>query len=284
CKLPLVSRLSFCRPRTETVVHASTLQRADFPRLVKLQETVFDQLMEGSTSGAGLSLNVKHAELAIGDLVAIVRSSNVTVREKLADELAEFATEARIAGRSLQALSSTMQGTVDSIMSFNAYAFGVIDAAANKGSAELEQTVLHTFQSSMHAFASETNRLIAEASTTMSALDRLADQLASIHALCVHEAVLNAIALDDLLWELWTMLGGNQAKLRDLRSRQDVLKEVEHHRAVAVAYVSAATQTLLAVDGELSDLRRRLSSYSADATEIPVHVHISSIQRSLERL
>ena len=80
------------------------------------------------------------------------------------------------------------------------------------------------------------------------------------------------------------MLGGNQAQLRDLRSRQDVLKEVEHHRSVAVAYVSAATQTLLAVDGELSELRRRLSGYSADAREIPVDVHLSSIQRSLERL
>ncbi|PIL37503.1 hypothetical protein GSI_01197 [Ganoderma sinense ZZ0214-1] len=118
----------------------------------------------------------------------------------------------------------------------------------------------------------------------MTSLDRLEDRLSTIYQLNLQEAFATNAAINDLLWELWTILGGNQDKLRDLRTRAQVLKDVERYRAVAVAYVAAAGHTLQGVEAELQALRDRLVEYVADSQEIPVEVHLASIERTIRRL
>ncbi|PIL26908.1 hypothetical protein GSI_10046 [Ganoderma sinense ZZ0214-1] len=287
CDLPVVSHLPHCGVTSlsfEPSYGSALLDRADFPNLVKIQNIVLDELAAGSSRGIDLALNVKHAELAVKDLVAVVRASNLTMKTPLVEALVNFATDARTASRNLQRLSARINGAVDSIVSFNAYAVNAIESAQKRGATEARSTVIHTFQASMASFSSQITTVILDATEATSSLDILENRLLHIHELCVQEALTTTIALEDLLWELWTMLGGNQSKLRDLQRRTTVLKEVEQYRAVAVAYVAATTQTVLTVDAQLSDLRDRLMTSAIDPQDIPVEVHLASVERSLLRL
>ena len=150
--------------------------------------------------------------------------------------------------------------------------------------AEAGSSVLRAFQTSMNGFSSQLASVMLDAMAAMATLDILETRLLTIHDLCVQESVATTIALDDLLWELWTVLGGNHSKLRDLRHRMAVLKEIQRYRAVAVAYVAATTQTVLLVDAQLSELRDHLMEAVVDTEEIPVEVHLASIERSIIQL
>ncbi|KAI1783109.1 hypothetical protein LXA43DRAFT_1067954 [Ganoderma leucocontextum] len=112
CNLPIFAHLTFCDVATPS--HAvSVMERADFPKLVKIQNIVLDDLMDQVVAGASLTLNVKHAELTIRDLIIVVRSSNLTIKSELADTVNEFITNTRMAARGLQRLSARINSAVD---------------------------------------------------------------------------------------------------------------------------------------------------------------------------
>ncbi|KAI1783094.1 hypothetical protein LXA43DRAFT_904310 [Ganoderma leucocontextum] len=286
CDLPVASRLPICETFLSPPEPASpsSFDRADFPSLVEIQNIVLDDLAARSAGGKDLALNVKHAELAVKDLAVVVRASNLTMKVPLGKALVDFATNARTTSRSLQKLSARINGAADNIVSFNAHAFRTIEAAQQKNAVEVGATVLRAFQTSMNGFSSQITSVMLDATTAMANLDMLEIRLLTIHDLCVQESLTTAITLDDLLWELWTLIGGNHSKLRDLRHRMAVLREIQQYRAVAVAYVAATTQTVLLVDAQLSELRDRLTEAVVDPEEIPVEVHLASIERSLLRL
>lgn len=303
CDFPVVAALPLCDPAPSNLDPMSSIRCADFPSLVKIQNIVLDELIEDSKSGIALAVNIKHAELAVKDLVVVVRASNLTVRDVLARALNDFAADAKTAARGLQRLSARIHGTIDrcvcfvqsttcdkltsptpSMSSFNTYALKSIETAKQRGGVGVSVAILRTFRGSMLGFSSQITRLVVEATTTMATLDRLEDHLSTIHQLNLHEAFATNAAMDNLLWELWTILGGNQDKLRDLRTRAQVLKDVERYRAVAVAYVAAASYTLQGIEAELQALRDRLTEYVAEPQEIPVEVHLASIELSLRRL
>ncbi len=141
-----------------------------------------------------------------------------------------------------------------------------------------------TFQSSMDAFAAEISRVLVHATVTSMSLDRLEERLLAIHALCTEEAMSTALALDDLLWQLWTQLGGNKKQRRDLENRAAVLRNIQQYRSVAMVFVATTTQTLTSVEVDLSELRERISTSGLLPDAMPVEVQIASIQRSVARL
>ncbi|KAI0720094.1 hypothetical protein C8T65DRAFT_568459 [Cerioporus squamosus] len=284
CSIPLISS-TFCGVvQPQSAEQSTALQRADFPGLAKIQDIALDNLLENSSGGNALAVNVKHAELAVKDLVVAVRASNLTIKSVLADALGNFAADAHSAGRGLQRLSAKMHVAVDSIASLNTYALRTIEAAKERGATEVERTVRRAFEASIDGLSSQLTRVIVEATTTMVTLDRLEDRLFEIRSLCLPEELLTEVELHDLLWTIWTILGTNKDQLRDLRYRGAVLREVEQYRAVALAYVAAAAQVLQGLEAELSELRVRLYGLAADSADIPVEVHLASIERSIHRL
>ena len=170
-----------------------------------------------------------------------------------------------------------------SIASLNSYALRTIGETTARSTADINRVIRRTFEASIDGFSSQLTQVIVEATSTTIALDRLEDRLLDIHSLCVTERLLTEVELQDLLWTIWTILGGNKDKLRDLRRRGAVLREVEQYRAVALAYVSAAAQILQGLEAELSEMRDRLSGIASSPHDIPVEVHLASIERSVRR-
>jgi hypothetical protein len=110
CFLPLVSRSVLC---TQLML-ARSPQQADFPHLMQTQSWMFEQILDGSVGGSGLSLEIRKAEFATADLATMVRNSNLfKSNDALADLLATFVRDAKVTARSLTKLSSKVAGAVD---------------------------------------------------------------------------------------------------------------------------------------------------------------------------
>lgn len=88
-------------------------QGADYPTLVAAQSRTFDQLLDDTASGSGLSLEIKKAEMATNDLVTLVRVSDLKSRDLLASTLIGFVEEARKTSRGLQKFTSKVGSAVD---------------------------------------------------------------------------------------------------------------------------------------------------------------------------
>ncbi|EIW54256.1 uncharacterized protein TRAVEDRAFT_132785 [Trametes versicolor FP-101664 SS1] len=284
CDLPGMMHLPFCPTIPSWSADNPILHHVDYPGLVKVQNSLLDDLVGQSASGQVLALNVKHAELAVRDLIGLVRASNLTGRDALADALSGFVSDAQLTGRGLQQLSAKIHGTVDSIAAFNTHAYYTISSNGVQGASYTNGVLARTFQVSTDALAAQVGRVLVAASTSALDLDRLEETLTIIHELCAREAILQHIVADDLLWNLWTLVGLNRAKLRDLKRRGLVLKEVKRFRNLAVGYVAATTQALQVADAELLELRDRLADASVGMEDIPVEVQLASIERMLWRL
>ena len=88
-------------------------RRADYPRLVEIQTSSFEQLLDGSVGGPALSLDIKKAEMATRDLITLVKFSGLKSREHLAQSLADFVLDAKKAGKGLAKLTARINGAVD---------------------------------------------------------------------------------------------------------------------------------------------------------------------------
>ncbi|KAI0650957.1 hypothetical protein C8Q79DRAFT_998672 [Trametes meyenii] len=262
---------------------SSTVGRVDFPSLMDLQTRTLDRLLSQSATGSQLSLSVKQAELAVRDLTVLVKASNLTRKEQLATALEDFSRDARATGRGLQKLYSA----VDNILAFNEYATRKISAAQATtltiSDSSVEEALGRTFHSSLSVLSVEVARVILEITRFTGLLDALDERLAAIHALCEVNNVLTTTAKDALLAELWTVLGGNRAKVFELNQQLMVLENVSHYRSLAAAHVAATTETLATIEADLAELRVKLAAPGI-VEDVPVEVHITSIERSARRL
>ncbi|OJT09924.1 hypothetical protein TRAPUB_13591 [Trametes pubescens] len=283
CDLPFMGFLPLCAPSGTRPT--SIAGRVDFPHLMSIQHRALDEFVGQSLTGSELALDIKHAQLTVQDLVVMVKESNLTIKGPLSDTLAGFVLDAKDTSRGLQRLSSKILGAIDSITSFNTYVMHEIDTTTQKGTrTQLDETLVRMFRASMDNFSSQISRLLVSASIAANSLDRLEERLSTAHALCIQETIATTFAQDDLLWRLWSILGGNKDQRRDLENRSSVLKEVTQYRAVAMAYVFAAMQALTAVDADLTALRERLVASDVSTQDLPLEVHIASIQRGLYRV
>ena len=136
----------------------------------------------------------------------------------------------------------------------------------------------------MASFSASIASIIVEASSVSANLDLLEERLLTIHTLCVHEAFDTSLARDELLWQLWTVLGGNRRQLRDLTHRASILQSVQQYRTLASAYITATVHALTVVDADLTEFREQLCMHTVGTNSLPVEVHIKSLEGSLNRL
>ncbi|KAI0375842.1 hypothetical protein BV20DRAFT_1032235 [Pilatotrama ljubarskyi] len=263
----------------------SSASDVDFPRLMSIQHRALDDFVQQSSAGLDLTLNMKHAGLAVQDVIALVKGSNITSKVPLSETLSAFVLDAKDLARGLQLFTSKVLGTIDRVSTFNSYILREIQAASSQGRrSDLDAMLARMFWVSMDVFASQVAQLLSDASVTETKLDTLEERLAAVHGLCVEEAFATSVAQYELLGRLWTILGGNKDQLRDLGHRSTVLDQVQEYRSVAAAYIAAATQTLMSVDADLAELREQLTSPAVPSAGFPIEVHIASIEHGLYRL
>ena len=178
-------------------------------------------------------------------------------------------------------LSSRHSSECVSAVVFNSYALHAIEGSKP---GDLDIVVARSFHASLQGFSSSISAIIVDASTASSSLDALAEHLSTVYALSLQESLDTAFALEDLLWELWTVLGGNKDKLRDLSTRATLLRSVQEYRATASAYIAATIQTLSSLNADLTELRERVGASYEGSDPTPLEVQIASIERSIRRM
>lgn len=129
CVIPGISTLSICRlqdvnPQRSGPDKDATPNSPDYAMLMNTQGRSFENLLRELAGGAGLSLEIKKAEMATSDLVARVRLSELSSKDSMARTLSDFVITARRTGRGLQRLTSKVGGSVDESVysTFNAIA------------------------------------------------------------------------------------------------------------------------------------------------------------------
>ncbi|KAI9509813.1 hypothetical protein F5148DRAFT_977694 [Russula earlei] len=297
CSIPVVSLLcpaSSGPPSPPTP--GRTPQWADFPSLLNVERKSFESLLDEAVVGPGLAIEIKKAEMATSDLVTVVRVSKLNSREILADSLSEFVKDARKVGRGLTRFSSKVGGAIDNIIAVNDYALQCIEAANSKSSGLSlrriwgrrskvdKRAVTQAFTEAMDTLSANMQRLILEAQVSNSDLDKLEEHLNSIYDVVSREDSSIATAKEELLAQLWTKLGFNHHELKGMDNRLALLRGIDEYRKRARAHVKAALHTLETMEGDMEDLRERVTAPQLVGDAIPLDVHMKSLRSGIERL
>ncbi|KAI6146934.1 hypothetical protein EDD17DRAFT_92233 [Pisolithus thermaeus] len=294
CFIPGTSKSTLCAPVPLT---SPQPQRPDFPGLVRAQGSMFDQLVGESAGGSALSVEILKAEMATRDLSTVVRYSDLKSRDSIADLLWTISMDAKRTARGLTKLNAKVAGAVDEVIALDSYAMTTIEEAPTKAASRALQAIIPikigrttdeiiqgAFALAMDQSEQSIARLIVEAEVSRQNLDQLEVDIASLHDMITHENTHMRTEKDQVLDKLWTKLGGNKQKLREVDNRLALLNDLGDYRKQARAHVIAALQTLHAMSDDLEDLRERVAAPGIVGGEVPIQVHIESIKNGLERL
>lgn len=311
CRIPGISflRLPICHytsPNSDSpTLPPGTSAPVEFDALMKTQSH-FEDILSESAAGVSLPLDMKRSETSIRDLRQIVRYSQLASRNEMVLEFDGFVETARLASYDLQKFNSHVGRGVDIVLSTARWTQRVLDDMAVKQSSRgivpsfiqdkllapfkpvqfteallLDQYILHT-----RVVGEEIERLIEEAQALLLVLQNLEDRLEVIHSIAMHDNIAAQAGKDEILSHLWTILGGNRAKLGKYNNQLTLLRQVGQYRKVAWAHVSATILKLQAMGAELEELRTRVSSAEVlkGHKEIPLSVHVENIRLGVERL
>ncbi|OCT44349.1 hypothetical protein CLCR_05775 [Cladophialophora carrionii] len=311
CRIPGLSLLNLpiCRyasPNHDSpTISSGTSAPVEFDALMKTQSQ-FEEILSESATGVTLPLDMKRSETSIRDLRQIVRYSQLASRNEMVLEFDGFIETARMASYDLQKFNSHVGRGVDIVLSTARWTQRVLDDMAHKQSSRgvipsfiqdnvlapfkpvqfteamlLDQYIAHT-----RVVSDEIERLIEEAQALLLVLQNLEDRLDVIHAIGMHDNIAAQAEKDEILSHLWTLLGGNRAKLGKFNNQLGLLRQVGQYRKVAWAHVSATILKLQAMGAELEELRSRVSSAEVlrGHKEIPLAVHVENIRLGVQRL
>lgn len=289
------------------------------PRIVEFDDLMgvqdkLEQVLETSAEGVSLPYEMKRSETAIRDLRTLVGVSNVPSREELVQEFDSYLAVSRRAASDLQRFNTHCGSTVDSVIAVNRWTARYIDSLSpgDAGSTSTdnsgglvgglvaavfapflpdedrftERMILDKYVEHTAHVSERIAGLILEAHAVLGLLARAEDHLGLVHELTARDAQGAADTRSDVLWRLWTVVGGNRARLRSLSHQADLLRRVDAQRSDAVGRVSALVVELQAIQAGLEDLRDRVAApaLTVDVHGIPLAVHIETIDRGVERL
>ena len=278
----------------------------EFDELMTVQSK-FEDILEQSAAGVSLPQYMKRGETSIRDLRQIVRFSNLQSRNELVLEFDGFVETARIASYDLQRFNSHVGRAVDNVIATARYTRRVLDQISDAQSSRglipafindrilapfqpmrqptAEAALLDQYISHTRIVEEEINRLIDEAQALLLVLTNLEDRLEVIHGISMREGMSIKGTRDEVLSQLWTLLGGNRGALGKYNSQLNLLRQVSEYRKTAWAHISGTILRLQAMGAELEELRERVASAEVLGTGVvPLSVHIENIEAGVERL
>ena len=102
-----------CQPNTTHEGSKGSSNTSPWAAKTKLEEGIFDALMNETVGGVALSLEMKDAQMAISDLAVLVHGSDLKQKDMIAKMLNELRNDAREVGGSLQRFAKKAEGSLD---------------------------------------------------------------------------------------------------------------------------------------------------------------------------
>lgn len=294
--------------------------------LVNLQGS-FSTVLENSAGGSVMALDIKNSEMAVRDLNALVKASGLTCKENLSSRLDGFVGAAKSTSRSLTRFSSRVNGVVDNLLAMDEYAIRALeDAAKTIGTkrstgrksngividvidvllspfssgvqiAGPHQKILTTFIQASAMMDTSIRRLILEAESTLRSLEDLELRLDTINGIAAQESSIITSNEQEVLANIWTLLGGNRLKLANFKNHKALLDGIKNYQKEATARIGTSLLMLNTIQGNLDDLRERVVAPGLAEEEIAagledgsgrgeflLEVHVKSIRKGVERL
>ncbi|KAK0391942.1 hypothetical protein NLU13_1440 [Sarocladium strictum] len=321
CRIPFAPallHLPFCPDVPSSPFWSSgngTSPPVEFDDLMNVQSH-FEQVLEKSAEGVSLPLEMKKSETSIRDLRTLVRNSQIQGRDELVLEFDEYIDIARTTASDLQKFNTHVGAAVDSVISINRWTSRYIDSldpsdtSATQTSpsfmSDFASWIFYPFTPALQPFderllldkyiehtshvSSRISTLILEAQAVLRLLNKAENHLDLIYDITSRNSDSLSTRREQVLWNLWTLVGANNARLADLSAQLRLLRTVDYQRSTAVAQVSALILELEAIQAGLGDLRDRvaepglLQGAEGAAGKIPLSVHIETIDRGVERL
>ncbi|KAF8840183.1 hypothetical protein BDN67DRAFT_990474 [Paxillus ammoniavirescens] len=290
CIVPGISRSTLCIPAQPPVT-------VNFPELLNIQGSTFEQLLGESAANSELSVGVLKAEMATRDLSLLVRFSDLNSKDSIANTLDTVALDAKKTGRGLSKLNAKVVGGIDQVMALNNYAMATIEGAHRKAPSPLlqaispfklgptaDEIITTAFTLAMDQSAQTIEKLVLEAEGSRQDLEQMDVDLMTLYEITTRESKPIAEEKEKVLGELWTKLGGNQKSVREYGDRLELLNDLEEYRKKALAHVTATSRALDWMSNDLEVLRDRVAAPALLEGKVPLHVHIEGIKNGLERL
>jgi hypothetical protein len=280
-------------------------QSVEFDGLMKIQER-FEEVLEKSASGVSLPLEMKRSEASVRDLRTMVRHSALQSKDELVLEFDGFVDVARSASNDLQKFNTHVGSAVDSVISINRWTSRYIDGLAHDRESAgwlsdwagwafapfqpavfSERMLLDKYVEHTALVSDKIGDLIIEAQAVLRQLSKAEDHLGIIYDFVTRTQKSVQSRKDEILWTLWTLIGANRGSLHNLNSQLSLLRRVDGQRTDAVRQVSELIVELEKIQAGLGDLRDRVAEpeiVRSAGKDIPLSVHIETINRGVDRL
>lgn len=304
CRLP-GSSLVIPLCRTSFSGPSASDPPVQFDELMTVQSK-FEDVLAASAGGVSLPLDMKRGETSIRDLRTVVRHSSLHSKNELVLEFDNFIQTARIASTDLQKFNSHVGRGVDNVLATARWTKRVLDGIAIQDAQQgaiasfvngkllapfkpvkfTEDALLDQYIQHTRIVEDEIQRLVLEAQSLLQVLTNLEDRLDVIHNIATREDIRAQTSRQEVLSELWTILGGNRHKVGRLDSQLNLLRQVNTYRQTAFAHVSGTMLKLQAMSAELEELRERVGGVEllGGRMGVPLRVHIENIEMGVERL
>lgn len=317
CRIPGTSYLNlpFC-PTFPSDSPNSQASPVEFEDLVTVQSK-FEDVLEKSSDGVSLPFEMKRSETTLRDLRTLLRQSEVLAKDELIFELDGYIETSRQTASDLQRFNTHVGSAVDAVISINRWTSRYIDTMApveddktglvpSSALAVWTGWIFYPFQPTEIQFSEQILRekyiehtalisdriaaLIIEAQAVLRLLTKAEDHLSLIYDVTSRSTAATSSRRDQILWNIWTLVGANNGRLHHLSEQLSLLRQVDSQRTSAVAQVSALVVELEAIQAGLGDLRERvaapklLQASLGSSTPLPLSIHIETIDRGIERL
>lgn len=307
CRIPGSSlfNLPMCQSPISVQYSGDDPPPVQFDQLMVVQNK-FEKVLQESAGGVSLPLDMKRGETSIRDLRQVVRFSQLHSKNELVLEFDGFVETARIASYDLQKFNSHVGRGVDNILATARWTKRVLDGIAERDASQgaisslfhdkllapfqpvkfTEDALLDQYLQHTRVVEDEINRLVVEAQALLLVLQNLEDRLDVIHGIAVRDNLHAQGGRNEVLSQLWTMLGGNRSKLGKFESQLRLLDQVNTYRQNAIAHVSGTLIRLQSMGAELEELRERVGGVEllGGRGSVPLSLHIENIELGVERL
>lgn len=104
----------------------------------------------------------------------------------------------------------------------------------------------------------------------------------TIHDITIQEERLQTINQQELLSELWSILGGNKVEKSIFKNNMKLLKNLDAQRKIAVERIALIMEYLEKFQKQLDLLREE--TVTRLLVDLPIEVHLTNIKKALMRL